>query len=60
MAFQLFQYFWGSGLGTIGDFSSLQLLHDPLDLGESREVTQEPHAKGDAIEELARKRLSAY
>ena len=27
--FQLFQYCMGSGLGTIGDFSSEQLLHDP-------------------------------
>ena len=27
--FQLFQYCLGSGLGTIGDFSSKQLLHDP-------------------------------
>ena len=27
--FQLFQYCLGSGLGTIGDFSSEQLLHDP-------------------------------
>ena len=27
--FQLFQYCLGSGLGTIGDFSSDQLLHDP-------------------------------
>ena len=26
---KLFQYFWGSGLGTIGDFSSEQMLHDP-------------------------------
>ena len=28
--FQLFQYYLGSGLGTIGDFSSEQLLHDPI------------------------------
>ena len=27
--FQLFQYCLGSGLGTIGDFSSKQLLLDP-------------------------------
>ena len=28
--FELFQYCLGSGLGTIGDFSSEQLLHDPF------------------------------
>ena len=28
--FELFQYWLGSGLGTIGDFSSEQLLHDPF------------------------------
>ena len=28
--FQLFQYCLGSGLGTIGDYSSEQLLRDPL------------------------------
>ena len=27
--FQLFQYCLGSGLGTIGDYSSEQLQHDP-------------------------------
>ena len=28
--FQLFHFCLGSGLGTIGDLSSEQLLHDPL------------------------------
>ena len=30
--FQLFQYYLGPGKPTIGDFSSEQLLHDPLNL----------------------------